>query len=98
MAGGRPGHNAQSIDRSQADECARQVAIRITAETAVAVTSEMTVARLMAHMPQVYAAPMMILHMEMASSSAIADWCPSFLASSPFAFLSGVRPSPGLCP
>jgi fluoroacetyl-CoA thioesterase len=44
------------------------------------VTSEMTVGHFVADMPQVYATPMMILHMEMASGSAIAasrPWAPA---------------------
>ncbi len=49
------------------------VRIGMTAETTVIVTSEMTVGHFVAHMPQVYATPMMIPHMEMASGAAIAS-------------------------
>ena len=49
------------------------VAIGMTAETTVTVTSEMTVGHFVANMPQVYATPMMILHMEMAAGSSIAS-------------------------
>ena len=47
------------------------VAIGMTAQRTVTVTPEMTVGHFVADMPQVYATPMMILHMEMASGSAI---------------------------
>jgi fluoroacetyl-CoA thioesterase len=52
------------------------VTIGMTAEKAVTVTTEMTVGHFVAQMPQVYATPMMILHMEMASGSAIASHLP----------------------
>src|SRR5881227_3934179 len=52
------------------------VMIGMTAEKIVTVTSEMTVGHFVANMPQVYATPMMILHMEMASGSAIAAHLP----------------------
>ena len=52
------------------------VRIGMTAEKTVTVTSEMTVGHFVANMPQVYATPMMILHMEMASGSAIASHLP----------------------
>jgi len=45
------------------------------------VTSEMTVGYFVANMPQVYATPMMILHMEMASGSAIASHLPKGFVS-----------------
>ena len=45
----------------------------MAAEEIVVVTSEMTVGHFVAHMPQVYATPMMILHMEMAAGSSIAS-------------------------
>jgi fluoroacetyl-CoA thioesterase len=45
------------------------------------VTSEMTVGHFVADMPQVYATPMMILHMAMASGSAIAAHLPEGFVS-----------------
>jgi len=48
------------------------VTIGMTAEKTIIVTPEMTVGHFVAGMPSVYATPMMILHMEMASGSAIA--------------------------
>jgi fluoroacetyl-CoA thioesterase len=53
------------------------VTIGMMAEKIVTVTSEMTVSHFVANMPQVYATPMMILHMEMASGSAIASHLPN---------------------
>src|SRR3984893_6587981 len=58
-----------------------QVRIGMAAEEIVVVTSEMTVGHFVAHMPQVYATPMMILHMEMASGSAIASHLPEGFVS-----------------
>jgi len=52
------------------------VRIGMTAEKTVVVASEMTVGHFVANMPQVYATPMMILHMEMASGAAIAAHLP----------------------
>jgi predicted thioesterase len=57
------------------------VRIGMTAEKIVTVTSEMTVGHFVADMPQVYATPMMILHMEMASGSAIAAHLPEGFVS-----------------
>ena len=57
------------------------VTIGMTAEKTVTVTSEMTVGHFVAQMPQVYATPMMILHMEMASGSAIASHLPEGFVS-----------------
>src|SRR6202140_311936 len=57
------------------------VRIGMTAEKTVTVTSEMTVSHFVANMPQVYATPMMILHMEMASGSAIASHLPEGFVS-----------------
>ena len=48
------------------------VRIGMSAEMTATVSREMTVGHFVAGMPQVYATPMMILHMEMASGSAIA--------------------------
>ena len=57
------------------------VSIGMTAEKTVTVTTEMTVGHFVADMPQVYATPMMILHMEMASGSAIASHLPAGFVS-----------------
>ena len=57
------------------------ITIGMTAEKTVTVTSGMTVGHFVAHMPQVYATPMMILHMEMASGSAIASHLPKGFVS-----------------
>jgi fluoroacetyl-CoA thioesterase len=57
------------------------VTIGMTAEKIVTVTPEMTVGHFVAHMPQVYATPMMILHMEMASGAAIASHLPAGFVS-----------------
>jgi fluoroacetyl-CoA thioesterase len=57
------------------------VRIGMTAERNVTVTPEMTVGHFVAEMPQVYATPMMILHMEMASGSAIAAHLPKGFVS-----------------
>ena len=57
------------------------VRIGMRAEQIVTVTPEMTVGHFVAEMPQVYATPMMILHMEMASGSAIAAHLPEGFVS-----------------
>jgi fluoroacetyl-CoA thioesterase len=57
------------------------VRIGMTAEHTVTVTPQMTVGYFVANMPQVYATPMMILHMEMASGSAIAAHLPEGFVS-----------------
>jgi fluoroacetyl-CoA thioesterase len=57
------------------------VRIGMTAEKTVTVTAEMTVGHFVAGMPQVYATPMMILHMEMASGSVIASRLPEGFVS-----------------
>jgi fluoroacetyl-CoA thioesterase len=57
------------------------VTIGMTAEKTVIVTPEMTVGHFVADMPSVYATPMMILHMEMASGSAIASHLPTGFVS-----------------
>src|SRR6266849_237954 len=59
----------------------RNVRIGMAAEEIVVVTSEMTVGHFVADMPQVYATPMMILLMEMASGSAIASHLPEGFVS-----------------
>jgi fluoroacetyl-CoA thioesterase len=53
----------------------------MTAEKTIIVTSEMTVGHFVADMPPVYATPMMILHMEMASGSTIASHLPKGFVS-----------------
>src|SRR5882672_10185868 len=53
----------------------------MTAEKTIIVTPEMTVGHFVADMPSVYATPMMILHMEMASGSAIASHLPKGFVS-----------------
>src|SRR6267154_3597284 len=57
------------------------VTIGMTAEKTVTVTIDMTVGHFVANMPQVYATPIMILHMEMASGSAIASHLPERFVS-----------------
>jgi len=57
------------------------VRIGMTAEQTITVTPQMTVGHFVARMPQVYATPMMILHMEMASGSAIAPHLPKGFVS-----------------
>jgi fluoroacetyl-CoA thioesterase len=58
-----------------------KVAIGMTAAKSVTVTSEMTVGHFVPNMPQVYATPMMILLMEMASGTAIASHLPEGFVS-----------------
>ena len=58
-----------------------KITIGMAGEKIVIVTSEMTVGHFVANMPQVYATPMMILHMEMASGSAIASHLPERFVS-----------------
>src|SRR6267142_3405488 len=53
----------------------------MTTEKTIIVTPEMTVGHFVADMPSVYATPMMILHMEMASGSAIATHLPAGFVS-----------------
>src|SRR5882757_9935271 len=55
--------------------------IRIGMAAEMTVTPEMTVGHFVADMPQVYATPIMILHMEMASGSAIACHLPDGFVS-----------------
>jgi predicted thioesterase len=57
------------------------ITIGMTAKKTVIVTREMTIDHFVVHMPQVYATPMMILHMEMASGSAIASHLPEGFVS-----------------
>ena len=58
-----------------------KITIGMAGEKIVIVTSEMTVGHFVANMPQVYATSMMILHMEMASGSAIAAHLPDGFVS-----------------
>jgi predicted thioesterase len=58
-----------------------KVAVGMTAAKTVTVTSEMTVGHFVPNMPQVYATPMMILLMEMASGTAIASHLPEGFVS-----------------
>jgi fluoroacetyl-CoA thioesterase len=57
------------------------VRLGMSAEKTVTVTPDMTVGHFVAHMPQVYATPIMILHMEMASGAAIASHLPAGFVS-----------------
>jgi fluoroacetyl-CoA thioesterase len=57
------------------------VRIGMAAEEIVVVSPEMTIGHFVALMPQVYATPMMILHMEMASGAAIASHLPAGFVS-----------------
>ena|ERR1700743_2684143 len=59
----------------------KNVWLGMSAEETVTVTSEMTVGHFVADMPHVYATPMMILHMEMASGAAIAAHLPKGFVS-----------------
>jgi fluoroacetyl-CoA thioesterase len=54
-----------------------KVTVGMAAEKKVSVTPEMTVGHVVPGMPAVYGTPMMILHMEMASGSAIASSLPA---------------------
>jgi len=58
-----------------------KIMLGMTAEKTVTVTHEMTIGHFVANMPRVYATPMMILHMEMASGSAIASHLPEGFVS-----------------
>jgi predicted thioesterase len=58
-----------------------KVTIGMTAEETVTVTSDMTIGHFVRHMPQVYATPVMILHMEMAAGAAIASHLPAGFVS-----------------
>ncbi len=52
------------------------VAVGMTGEKTITVTREMTVAHFLSTMPEVFATPMMILYMEMASGSAVSPHLP----------------------
>jgi fluoroacetyl-CoA thioesterase len=55
--------------------------IGMSAEMKLVVTREMTIGHFVAGMPCVYATPIMVLHMEMAAGSAIADTLPEGFVS-----------------
>jgi predicted thioesterase len=55
--------------------------IGMSAEVTLVVTKEMTIRHFVPGLPFVYATPMMVLHMEMAAGSAIADALPSGFVS-----------------
>lgn len=57
------------------------IAIGMFAEQSLVITREMTIGHFVAGMPQVYATPMMVLHMEMAAGSAIASALPAGFVS-----------------
>jgi fluoroacetyl-CoA thioesterase len=57
------------------------VAIGMTARKTVIVTPKMTIGHFVERMPQVYATPVMIMHMEMASGSAIGPHLPEGFVS-----------------
>jgi fluoroacetyl-CoA thioesterase len=58
-----------------------KITLGMTAEKTVTVTPEMTVGHFVAHMPLVYATPIMILHMEMAAGASIASHLPEGFVS-----------------
>src|ERR1700761_3808548 len=58
-----------------------KITLGMTAEKIATVTPEMTIGHFVAHMPRVYATPMMILHMEMAAGDAIASHLPEGFVS-----------------
>src|SRR6202043_2146061 len=58
-----------------------KLTLGMTAAKTVIVTPEMTVGHFVAHMPQVYATAMMILHMEMAAGASIASHLPEGFVS-----------------
>jgi fluoroacetyl-CoA thioesterase len=55
--------------------------IGMSAEMQLLVTRQMTIGHFVLGMPYVYATPMMVLHMEMAAGSAIADALPAGFVS-----------------
>src|SRR5207245_8942696 len=79
-SGVQPLDNEEIKDEEDMDAL-NDVTIGMTAEKTVIVTPEMTVGHFVADMPSVYATPMMILHMEMASGSAIASHLPAGFVS-----------------
>jgi fluoroacetyl-CoA thioesterase len=68
-------------DRSFEMSVLGKLTIGMSAETRIPVTREMTIGHFVPGMPQVYATPIMILHMEMASGAAIASWLPDGFVS-----------------
>jgi len=77
------GARAAAVHNSGEDEmdALDKITIGMAGEKIVIVTSEMTVGHFVANMPQVYATPIMILHLEMASGSAIASHLPERFVS-----------------
>ena len=57
-------------------EPSKSVAVGMAAAVSIVVTPDMTVGHFVPGMPQVYATPMMILHMEMAAGLAVAAALP----------------------
>jgi fluoroacetyl-CoA thioesterase len=57
------------------------LSIGMSAEMKLVVTREMTIGHFVAGMPHVYSTPIMVLHMEMAAGSAIADLLPAGFVS-----------------
>jgi fluoroacetyl-CoA thioesterase len=57
------------------------ITVGMTAEKTITVTEELTVAHFVPHMPKVYATPMMIMLMEMASGAAITPHLPAGVVS-----------------
>jgi fluoroacetyl-CoA thioesterase len=57
------------------------LSIGMSAEMKLVVTGEMTIGHFVAGMPHVYSTPIMVLHMEMAAGSAIADLLPAGFVS-----------------
>jgi fluoroacetyl-CoA thioesterase len=58
-----------------------KITLGMAAEKTVTVTPEMTIGHFVAHMPRVYATPIMILHMEMAAGASIASNLPDGFVS-----------------
>jgi predicted thioesterase len=58
-----------------------KITLGMTAEKIVTVTPQMTIGHFVAHMPMVYATPIMILHMEMAAGASIASHLPEGFVS-----------------
>jgi fluoroacetyl-CoA thioesterase len=58
-----------------------KITLGMAAEKTVTVTPEMTIGHFVAHMPLVYATPIMILHMEMAAGASIASNLPEGFVS-----------------
>jgi fluoroacetyl-CoA thioesterase len=76
LVGPRAASSCNSTASENNMDTLENVAIGMSAEDTITVTSEMTVGHFVANMPQVYGTPTMILHMEMAATSAIASHLP----------------------